>query len=58
MKPKINSVSFDLLLEKIGKLEEQVRLLKSELKNVGIICNNLYEGKDDTKTETKNNDGQ
>ena len=57
MKPKTNSVSFDLLLEKIGKLEEQVRLLKSELKNVGIICNNLYEGKDDTKIETKNFDG-
>lgn len=57
MKPKINNVSFDLLLEKIGKLEEQVRLLKSELKNVGIICNNLYEGNDDTKIETKNNDG-
>ena len=56
MKTKINNISFDLLLEKIGKLEEQVRLLKSELKNVGIICNNLYEANDDTKTETKDND--
>jgi hypothetical protein len=56
MKTKINNVSFDLLLEKIGRLEEQVKLLKSELKNVGIICNNLYEACDDEPPETKNND--
>ena len=56
MKTNINNVSFDLLLEKIGKLEEQVRLLKSELKNVGIMCNNLYEASDDKQPEIKDND--
>ena len=56
MKTKTTSVSFDLLLEKIGKLEEQVKLLKTELKNVGIMCNNLYEASDDEPPETKNND--
>jgi len=56
MKTKINNVSFDLLLEKIGKLEEQVKLLKSELKNVGRICNNLYESSDEQQPEIKDND--
>jgi len=56
MKTKINNISFDLLLEKIGKLEEQVKLLKSELKNVGIICNNLYEASEDEQPEIKDND--
>ena len=56
MKTKISNVSFDLLLEKIGKLEEQVKLLKSELKNVGIMCNNLYEASDDKQPEIKDNE--
>jgi len=56
MKTKINNISFDLLLEKIGKLEEQVKLLKSELKNVGVICNNLYEGSEKPKPEMKKDD--
>ena len=56
MKTNINNISFDLLLEKIGKLEEQVKLLKSELKNVGIMCNNLYEAADNEQPEIKNNE--
>ena len=56
MKTKINNVSFDLLLEKLGRLEEQVNLLKTELKNVGVICNTLCEEQHDTKTETKTDD--
>ena len=56
MKTKINNISFDLLLEKIGKLEEQVRLLKSELKNVGVICNTLYEGDEKPNPEMKKDD--
>ncbi len=56
MKTNVNNASFDLLLEKIGKLEEQVRLLKSELKNVGIMCNNLYEASDEQQPEIKDND--
>ena len=56
MKTNLNNVSFDLLLEKIGKLEEQVNLLKSELKNVGRICNNLYEASEDEQPEIKDND--
>ena len=56
MKTNINNVSYDALLEKIGKLEEQVKLLKTELKNVGIMCNNFYEASDDKQTETKDNE--
>tara|TARA_R110002012_G_scaffold296565_2_gene493941 strand:+ start:958 stop:1131 length:174 start_codon:yes stop_codon:yes gene_type:complete len=56
MKTKINNVSFDLLLEKLGKLEEQVDLLKNELKNVGVICNTLCEKKNDSKSEIKTDD--
>jgi len=56
MKTKINKASFDLLLEKLGKLEEQVKLLKTELKNVGVMCNNLYEKKNETQTEAKIDD--
>lgn len=56
METKINNISFDLLLEKIGKLEEQVRLLKSEFKNVGVMCNNLCESNKEHKSEMKKND--
>ena len=57
MKTKINKVSFDLLLEKLGKLEEQVRLLKTELKNVGALCNTLSEAQqNDTDVEIKTDD--
>jgi hypothetical protein len=56
MKTKINKVSFDLLLEKLGKLEEQVNLLKTELKNVGVMCHTLCERKDETDTEAKTDD--
>ena len=57
MKTKINNISFDALLEKLGKLEEQVKLLKTELKNVGILCNTLSEAQqNETDTETKDND--
>jgi hypothetical protein len=56
MKTKINNVSFDLLLEKLGRLEEQVNLLKTELKNVGVICNTLCEAQHDSKPETKTDD--
>jgi hypothetical protein len=56
MKTKINNVSFDLLLEKLGRLEEQVNLLKTELKNVGVICNTLCEKQYELNTETKTDD--
>jgi len=51
MKIKVNA-SIDLLMEKLGKLEEQVKLLKTELKNVGVICNTLCE-----KSKEKNVEG-
>jgi hypothetical protein len=56
MKTKINNISFGLLLEKIGKLEEQMKLLKSELKHVGVICNNLCERNEDSLPEMKKDD--
>ena len=56
MKTKINNVSFDLLLEKLGRLEEQVNLLKTELKNVGVICNTLCETQHEPNTEIKTDD--
>ena len=57
MKTKMNKVSFDLLLEKLGKLEEQVKLLKTELKNVGALCNTLSEAQqNDTDIEIKTDD--
>ena len=56
MKTKINNVAFDLLLEKLGRLEEQVDLLKTELKNVGVLCNTLCEEKHDPNKEIKTDD--
>jgi hypothetical protein len=56
MKTKINNASFDLLLEKLGRLEEQVKLLKTELKNVGVICNTLCEERHEPNTEAKIDD--
>lgn len=55
MKIKVNA-SIDLLMEKLGKLEEQVKLLKTELKNVGVICNTLCEAQHEPNTETKTDD--
>ncbi len=52
MKIKVNA-SIDLLMEKLGKLEEQVRLLKTELKNVGVICNTLCEKSKEKSAEGK-----
>jgi len=47
--------SVELLLEKLAKLQEQVSLLKIELKSFGSLCNNLCE-KDNNDLEEKEND--
>ena len=38
-----DSRTTEFLLEKLAKLEEQMNLLKIELKSFGNLCNNLCE---------------
>ena len=45
----------ELLLEKLANLQEQVSLLKIELKSFGSLCNNLCE-KNNNNLEEKEND--
>lgn len=47
-----DSRTAEFLLEKLAKLEEQMNLLKIELKSFGSLCNNLCE-KNNNNTEEK-----